>query len=300
MTKKFTFGKSGHWWPLKIEGLSKGILLLFSHPSDILLTKRNRVQGVVMPSPFPGMNPYLEQTDVWEDFHNSYLRELRDNLSQQVGEKYFVKLEVRVYLQLLDREDRWMLGKGDIGIVSDPGKETFAPVAPAIMNAPLLLESPIYEEQKDLSVEILDRKTRRVVTVIELLSPSNKTVGKDYESYQAKRTRLFSSRTHFVEIDLLRGGHRADQPALPECDYYTLIHHAHRPKIGFWPIPLRSPLPTIPIPLDSPDSDIPVELQTLLHRAYDAARYDKYIYEGQPEPLLKGEDAQWAKALIPS
>jgi hypothetical protein len=49
-----------------------------------------------MPSPFPGMNPYLEQPDAWQDFHQGYIARARDALAAQVLPKYFVKLEEHI------------------------------------------------------------------------------------------------------------------------------------------------------------------------------------------------------------
>jgi len=72
-----------------------------------------------------------------------------------------------------------------------------------------------------------------------------------------------------------------------------------RPRADLWPIQLRDRLPVIPIPLRNPDPDVPVDLQAILHRVYDAARYVNYVYEGAPYPALSGADADWARQLVP-
>jgi hypothetical protein len=204
-----------------------------------------------MPSPFPGMNPFLEQNDVWEDFHHDFISRAREMLSGQVGPNYYVKVEVRLYL-------------------------------------------------RHSSLEIRDRRNRRAVTVIELLSPTNKTPGPDRDDYLRKRNVLLIERIHFVEIDLRRGGERPGPPTLPPCDYYALVsRYEDRPKLGVWPLSLRDRLPVIPIPLTAPDPDVLLDLQAVLDRAYDAADYGKYIYGETPEPPLTEEHLAWAQKYLP-
>jgi hypothetical protein len=194
-----------------------------------------------MPSPFPGMNPYLEQDDTWEDFHTNFITHAQETLSGRVGSNYLVKIEVR--------------------------------------------QRPAVDVERHASLEIVDRRNRRVVTVIELLSPSNKTPGPDRDDYMAKRRQVLAGTTHLIEIDLRRGGTRPDLPPLPLCDYYMLVsRYAERPRVGFWPVGLRDVLPVLPIPLATPDPDVPLDLRAVLNSAYDAANYGKYIYQEMPEP----------------
>ena len=103
-------------------------------------------------------------------------------------------------------------------------------------------------------LEVRDRQSRKLIAVLELLSPSNKRGGPDREQYMAKRNRLLASEAHFVEIDLLRGGRPMPPEDRPDCDYSVLVSRAEiRPRAGFWPIGLRQRLPIIPIPLRRPD-----------------------------------------------
>ena len=99
-------------------------------------------------------------------------------------------------------------------------------------------------------IEIRDRETREVVTVVELLSPTNKAPGSDREQYLGKRKVLLAGNTHVVEIDLLRSGQRAPVGEMPECDYVVMVSRSYeRPRVELWPLALSDPLPTIPIPL---------------------------------------------------
>jgi hypothetical protein len=212
-----------------------------------------------MPSPFPGMNPYLEQSDTWEDFHHSFVTYLQEALSAKVGPNHYVKVAVR----------------------------------------PSLHELAVDVERYS-SLEICDCRNRRLVTAVELLSHSNKTLGADRDEYLRKRSQVLRQQIHLVEIDLRRGGERPRPPNLPACDYYVLVARAQdRPRIAMWPIPLRDRLPVIPIPLMPPDPDVPLDLKAVLDRTYDAAAYGKYIYGETPEPPLTPEDDAWARQFVP-
>ena len=163
-----------------------------------------------MPSPFPGMNPFLEQSDAWMDFHDNFIVRIQESLNEHVGPNYLVKLEVR--------------------------------------------SVDVYKRR---SIEVRDRRNRQIATVIELLSPPNKTTGSNRDDYMVKRRQILSAPTHLVEIDLRRGGTRPSPPDLPPCDYYVLVScREDRPHVGVWPFGLREPMPTIPVPLSAPDGPI--------------------------------------------
>lgn len=140
---------------------------------------------------------------------------------------------------------------------------------------------PEFERQTYL--EIRDRASREVVTVLELLSHTNK--GRHRDQYLVKRDKILAGSAHLVEMDLLRGGEPMPSPDRPACDYSVVVSRAERrPEADFWPIGLRDPLPTIPIPLRGPDRDATLDLQALLNRVYDAGRYARYVYEDRPQP----------------
>jgi Protein of unknown function (DUF4058) len=245
-----------------------------------------------VPSPFPGMNPFLEQNDSWEDFHHGFIIRARETLNAEVGPNYIVKVEVRLILLALSANERRFFDRADVARTGPP---------PSTIAAPLQIIIPAVDPVRVLSLEILDRGNRRVVTVVELLSPTNKTPGPDRDEYLRKRALILEQRTHLVEIDLRRGGERPHYPPLPPCDYYVLVSRwQDRPVVGVWPIGLRDPLPVIPIPLTPPDADVPLDLQALLHRVYDGVGYSKYIYAETPDPPLLGEDLHWATQLVPS
>jgi hypothetical protein len=246
------------------------------------------------------MNPWLEQDDVWEDFHSRYLPAIAAQLARGVGTSYFVKIEQQLFIHETSADERSLLGRADIGIARMHPPESIQGSV-GTMTAPMYaMIPPVPETTRHSWIEIRDKRRRGVVTVIELLSPSNKRSGPDRAAYFAKRHYLLESETHFVEIDLLRGGPRMPLDSLPKCDYYVMVSRAEdRPRAGIWPIKLREALPQMPVPLLMPDGPIVVDLQTALHAVYDQSTYANYIYDGQPQPTLNSDDAAWANQFLP-
>jgi hypothetical protein len=253
-----------------------------------------------MPPPFPGMNPYLEQEDVWNDFHQSFIPLAREALVRQVAPAYVVKVEEYLFIHEFSAEQRLNLGRGDVS-VSRPPAAGGHPPAGSGMAAPIYVHiPPAVDVERHSYLEIRDREDRQLVAVLELLSPANKYAGPDREQYLAKRRQLLRSRAHLVEIDLLRGGPRMPLEDLPDCDYCVLVSRAEeRPRVGAWPLRLRDRLPVIPVPLRAPDPDARLDLQELLHRVYDGAGYGNYIYSGTPHPRLPPADAARARQFLP-
>ncbi len=251
-----------------------------------------------MPSPFPGMNPYFERSTIWLDFHTEFLTSLRRLLVPQVAPKYFVHLDEHVYIHdAPTQERRWVVRSG----LSVAQGEGLVPERPGVG----LLEAPaeVFLPDQDLEgvpfLEIRDRDERELITVIELLSPSDKRPGPDREQYIAKRREYLRSAAHLVEIDLLRGWKPMPAHGRPECDYSIMVSQAEKRRAAlFWPVRLREKLPVIPIPLRQPDGAAHVDLREALNRAYDGPGYERVLYRGTPEPPLSAEDDAWARELI--
>ncbi len=251
-----------------------------------------------MPSPFPGMNPYIENADVWEDFHLRFIAHAADRLAAQAGEAYIVKGETRLILHELSAEERKHFGAADIGIVA-PGPAV-PRVGVAAYDPPRLrLPLPAVEVVKERLLKIVDRRSRQVVTVVEVLSPSNKTPGPERDAYLAKRNTLTRAGVNLVEIDLRRGGRRAAPPEVPPCDYAMLVARArNRLEAEVWTGGLREPLPRLPIPLAETDPDLVLDLKAVLEETYDRGRYSHHVYHAAPEPPLAPADAAWAAELL--
>ena len=253
-----------------------------------------------MPSPFPGMNPYLEQDDAWSDFHHRMIPALAEALAAQVRPNYVVKLDEHVYVHEVASDERFLLGRGDVTLATSRPRAAGA-AASAVLEPPARGRLiPAADIERLPYIELRDRKSRELVTVVELLSPSNKRPGPDREQYLAKRRQILASGTHFVELDLLRGGPRLPLEDLPDCDYYLLVSRAEQqPDVDLWPMKLRDALPAIPIPLRAPDPDARLDLKPILDHVYDAAGYEDYIYSGAPQPPLHPQDAEWAQQFVP-
>ncbi|HZW33030.1 MAG TPA: DUF4058 family protein [Isosphaeraceae bacterium] len=256
-----------------------------------------------MPSPFPGMNPYLEQDDAWHDFHERFIPLVATLLGGQLLPRYIVKIDEHIYVHELTEESRRWIGRANVSLGPGPPEAASGPgpgTATEVLEAPAQVQLPAVDRERQSFVEIRDRKNRELITVVELLSPANKYAGPDREQYLAKRGELLNGPVHLVEIDLLRGGPPMPADNRPDCSYSVLVSRAERrPHADFWPIALRQRLPVIPVPVRSPEPDAQLDLQAILDRIYDDAGYAYYIYEGTPGPRLGAEDMEWARQFLP-
>lgn len=253
-----------------------------------------------MPSPFPGMNPYLERRNMWADFHDAYLVELRNALSRQVRPNYIVKIEEYVYLHDIasEQDERERLGQPDLSVHGN--RLPVTGVAVAVADSPAAVETPPEVELFRISyLEVRDRDDRTLITAVELLSPSNKSNAEDRTQHLFKWRRLLASSANLVEIDLLRGGERMPWVDIPPCDYCVAVsRRIERPRVSFWPIRLRDRLPVIPVPLRPGEPEPTLDLQALLHKVYDDAGYGDYVYRAVPEPHLDPPDDAWAAEIV--
>jgi len=228
-----------------------------------------------MPSPFPGTNPYLEQTSCWETLHQSLAVAIVGELVPQLRPRYLVKLEQRLHIHEKSAEERRYFGRSVVGVAD--GSQRATTTTAGILATATHAAAPVYglipaavEIEKQAYVEITDRERQRVVTSIEILSPTNKWDGEDREQYLVQRRAVLHSSLHLVEIDLLRGGPRMPTVDLPECDYCVLVSRAHeRPRVELWPWRLRDEIPPTPIPVNPGDQDARLDLKPLLERLHD-------------------------------
>ncbi|HEY1380202.1 MAG TPA: DUF4058 family protein, partial [Gemmataceae bacterium] len=255
-----------------------------------------------MPSPFPGMNPYLERPGRWADFHNRFLVYAAEALLPQLLPDYYVSVEEHLFVQHYPDEDDRLVGRADVA-VSTPDANGSPPVAAGgtAVVAPVVGLTPVPVLERQSYLEIRDQEGNMVLTVIELLSPTNKRPGRPRDQYLAKREQVLDSPANLVEIDLLRGGHRPPVEGLPLCDYYALVSRpVQRPEAGLWPIRMRDRLPELPIPVTPARVDATLDLQALLHKTYDAGGFAVRIYGQPPAPRLAPEDAAWAAQFTPT
>lgn len=254
-----------------------------------------------MSYPFPGMNPWLEDPRFWRSIHQRMITGLADLLAPQIEPRYFVDVELHTYvtqspnIPLQSRyPDVTVIDRGGPAIVTNPQTGTIAPV-----EIDLPLPEPF--EEPYLAIRLLP--DGEVITVIELLSHTNKKAGRDRESYLEKREAFLDSDVNFVEIDLLR----AAEPmpftvAGSPTDYRIFIRRRERMrKALLYPFQIRQVIPTFPLPLQPDDDEPLVDLGQLLHDIYDRARYYLIVnYSDKPAPPLTPEDAAWAAQVLRS
>lgn len=259
-----------------------------------------------MQSPFPGMDPYLEDPSLWPDVHHGLISEMQAVLNRQLRPQYHVRVEERVYISDENDPGRKAIIP-DLKIIemgfSDRPTTSFVETSTAVAE-PLILTTLIEDEIHEARLEVIDTNQQAVVTVIELLSPTNKINGsRGRASYEQKRSEVMNSSSHFVEIDLLReGDHLHTRELLPPAEYYVHVSRKdRRPKGYVWPIRLPQRLPLIGIPLKEGDPDAKLDLQEVLATAYERAAYDLQVnYRAEPRPRLAPEMAEWANVLLTS
>lgn len=265
-----------------------------------------------MPSPFPGMDPYLEMFE-WEDFHTRVLTILCDAIVERLPAGYVARFERRSYVELevdYDSLELTRLAKQiipDLAITQDSSElAAESATSTLILDEPLQQRLPQQIERRETFLEIRDLQTRAIITAIELLSPSNKRAGTEGgRLYAEKRRAVLGSQSHFVEIDLLRGGQRIllAEPGLPtEHDYYVFVSRsAERPKIDLYTWRLQDRLPGIRIPLKPEHGHVPLDLQQALNLAYDRARYQNTLDYRRPlVPPIRPTDDAWLRSLLQS
>ncbi len=258
-----------------------------------------------MPSPFPGMDPYLEDPGLWPDVHHEIISETRALLGPTLRPKYYVRIEERVYISDETDVGRTVMVP-DVRIGSRPGHEgsAFVPGGGAGVEVAESIEAItlMEEEIRESYIEIIDRVDRSVVTVIEVLSPTNKVPGSHgRESYDRKRLEVMNSPTSLVEIDLLRTGLSIPvySKFAPTNTWFTSRADGTRPGGRLWPIRLSQRLPAISVPLKPEDGFVALDLQAVLNTAYDRAGYDLDLdYRADPVPPLEGEWNAWAHRLL--
>lgn len=255
-----------------------------------------------MPSPFPGMDPFIE-SQRWEGFHASYVSGMRDALVAKLRPRYDVDVEVRVYLERRNLEQTARTFVADVGIAHSDREPAVGGLAlatePTVDAHECVLPWP--EEHREAYLVLRRPREAEVITVIELLSPTNKlrrANGRDL--YLEKRMDLLQTRAHLVELDLLRGGERMPFSNAPDGDYFVLVSRAgRRPIASVYGWRMAHRLPTIPIPLAQNDPDVELDLQAVFDVVYDRAGYDYTLdYTLDVAPAFSETEKKWAAGLL--
>lgn len=252
-----------------------------------------------MPSPFPGVDPYLEHPDFWPEVHHRLITAIAIALGPALRPKYRVAIEKRIYLS--DADDSDCVGIPDVTVFERPPTASPSTATATLPHSePITVTVPILEEAREGYLELREVGTNRVITVIEILSPKNKRTGKGREEYENKRQEVLRSASHLVEIDLLRAGRQMPIKGGTNTDYRILVSRANRrPRAQLYAFTVRESIPPFLLPLQPGDAEVYVELQPLFAEIYDQAGFDLSIdYTQPPVPRLKEDDAVWANALL--
>jgi hypothetical protein len=254
-----------------------------------------------MPSPFPGIDPYLESQGYWQDFHATLLISFRTALEAILPRNYAAFLEERITLVDLSAEAPRVyrpdvaIARENHGPRSVSGRGVLATLEPVTI--PLAVEE--LDEIRLRWIEVRRLPDMSLVTVIEILSPTNKS-GSGRIEYVEKRNRLIRQPVNLVEIDLLLRGHRPLMGApLPAADYFAFVsRHDRRPNCDVFAWSIRQVLPVIPIPLSGLDPDASLDLGAIFSHTFDIGPYRKVIKYAAPLELpLASEDRAWAEEI---
>ncbi len=251
---------------------------------------------------FPGMDPWLESSVLWPDLHSGLINSIRDDLAPRLRPRYFVGVESRTTLlsgmdvdsvyepDVVVRARRRLTARGTprVAVLEHTGVQPVEVVLPV-------------EEIEETYVTIKELPGLKLVTVIDVLSPTNKKTKDGRAEYLEKRRDLVLSKVNYVEVDLLRGGR--PMPLLnppPREDYRILVCHARpRRRALLYSFRWTTPIPAIPIPLLPADTEQILDLNSILHSLMDRAGYDMVIDYHQPtSPRLQPEEKKWAAPFL--
>ena len=254
-----------------------------------------------MPSPFPGMDPWLEDPAIWPGVHSlliTYTVEHLQPLLRSCG--YYASADERVWIE---DSARWI--SPDVAVKRGPP-------APAANSQTVALEAdtPVRVRADEAEVRqpyfsIYENDSNLIVTSVEYLSPANKVRSPGRRLYLKKQREIRDAGINLLEIDLLRAGrHTVAAPelaieSLRPWNYLACVWRPDDSDYEVYPLSLRDRLPRIRVPLKPGDADIVLDLQAVFNRAYDVGAFDARIrYTEPPRPLLAKDDMAWATELL--
>jgi hypothetical protein len=265
-----------------------------------------------MPSPFPGMDPWLERPAIFPDFHDRLIGVLSTALNAVLPAPFFSAIANRDWIEGGRRHM-----EPDVDVLHPPGdspspateRESVAVVADPVQVKPVIVRVP-REQVVERYLEIHEAPDgEHLVTTIEVLSLSNKRAGGDgRREYLRKQRKILDSEVNLVEFDFLRQGRHTTAVALDRAEemtgpfnYHVCVHRYDRPEdYEVYPLRLPQSLPSVAIPLRPGVADVVMNLQELCSQSYDVGRYERRIRYAthQPEPPLTDEQARWAKGIL--
>jgi hypothetical protein len=243
-----------------------------------------------MASPFPGMDPYLEQPAFWASFHRRLISGIADTIGPQLRPQYYVDIETRTYLD--DEADDVLVGIPDALIFTRQTARQQPDREPERTSGTLVVASqteaitlPLPQRIQERYLEIREIGSDEAITVLEVLSPKNKQAGLGREAYVRKRRAVLGSRTHLVEIDFLRAGKSMEWLGGTNKDYHIVISRSEwRPAAELCSFLIQDVIPTIALPLKGEQEALALDLQRIFTAVVERASYDLRIDYSQPLP----------------
>jgi hypothetical protein len=253
-----------------------------------------------MASPFPGMDPYLEHPSAWPNVHHRLITAIADDIAPQLLPKYQVLVEERIYQ--VNNQDSIVVGVPDVTVGQTRQAQrvdaAIAVASPSPETKAVTVTLPVPETVRQGYLEIREIATGQVVTVVEVLSPTNKRPGRGRGEYETKRATLLSSLCNFVEIDLLRQWPPLFSPKEVASTAYRILVSTQekRPQADWYGFNLADAIPQFPLPLKPEDQAPLIDLKSYLDGIYDRSGYGLVIdYAQDPIPPLTQAEAEWAR-----
>ncbi len=256
-----------------------------------------------MPSPFPGMNPWLEGEEVFPNLHERLIISMQDALNAALPPGYVATSKNRVWVdpELRREPDVALFGR-------DRSPNGNGGMSVALAGLTAIAQELTSDTLEEPYLEIRSAKGKRLVTAFEVVSVTNKRAGeKGRKTYQDKQHEYWLSDVNLVEIDLLRRGpHVTATPLallhqkLGEFDYHvSVVLPGGRPSHYAAGIKLADRLPAIGIPLDPGAPPITIDLQPMIDLAYDRGRYPELLNYREPcDPPLTPDQQAWAEDVL--
>lgn len=221
-----------------------------------------------MPSPFRGMDPYLEDDKLWPAFQHQLVHSLYQILLPGLMDRYRARVAQRHYT-----------------------------------TEQALFTSVVREDHQEHFIEIRQRSDGRLITLVDVVSPANRTTTQGREAYLQKRREGRNANANLVEIDLvLQGQPMLDysREGLPDWDYAVSVTRSTQPeRYEIYTATLEKPLPRFRLPLASDDRDTVVDLQAAFSRSFDQGNFAEQIdYVKDPTTRLSDQQRKYIDAKL--
>lgn len=221
-----------------------------------------------MPSPFPGMDPFLEDDKIWPTFHHHFIAGLFQILLPNLIDRYRARV----------------------------GQRQYATEMP-------LFTSIIREEHCEEFIEVRQRSDNKLVTLVDVVSPANKLTTQGKNAYLDRRRDARVQHASIVEIDLVLQGQPLldySRDGLPDWDYAVTVTRAMQPeRHEIYTATVQKRLPRFKLPLALDDRDTVVDLQAAFARCYDQGGFSAQIdYQSTPAVITDQDDRTWVNDLL--